>query len=323
VLYFGPALEESEIRYVTNAALCAPPAYERDPETGLDYAFARYYDSRLGRFLSADPMAGAITNPQSLNRYAYAVNNPANFTDPSGALTFPCSIYSACSEIGSDPFFSWLGWTPIFLGVAEGWWSGPGREPEYLQGLPIWRYFITGTNAFPCFVSKTCKVQLHFKINTACSKNAQQVISDAENNLPQFADFSGKFGPMGLPLGHADVQFGSVPVTQGATIPISLSGEVYTGGPDVMGTFNFNVSVNVISASANGFTFTTNPGHLLYPASISFSATDTGPGQIGFSIDIAGDYANAAMQTLFAVGGSDLESKQWNSFLKNVVKDCK
>ncbi len=58
--------------------------YERDPETGLDYAFARYYSARLGHFLSADPVGGSIPNPQSLNRYAYVVNNATNFTDPRG-----------------------------------------------------------------------------------------------------------------------------------------------------------------------------------------------------------------------------------------------
>ncbi len=50
---------------------------ERDAETGLDYAFARYYSSRLGRFMSIDPMGGDTSNPQSLNRYAYTWNRPA------------------------------------------------------------------------------------------------------------------------------------------------------------------------------------------------------------------------------------------------------
>jgi RHS repeat-associated protein len=58
--------------------------YERDPETGLDYAFARYYNQRIGRFMSVDSMAGSILDPQTLNRYAYARNNPINLTDPSG-----------------------------------------------------------------------------------------------------------------------------------------------------------------------------------------------------------------------------------------------
>ena len=58
--------------------------YERDTETGLDYAMGRYYDSTQGRLMSADPVGGAIADPQSLNRYPYAFNNPSNYTDPTG-----------------------------------------------------------------------------------------------------------------------------------------------------------------------------------------------------------------------------------------------
>ncbi|MFB3922567.1 MAG: RHS repeat domain-containing protein [Terriglobia bacterium] len=44
----------------------------------------RDYQSRLYRWLSPDPLAGDILNPQSLNRYAYALNNPTNLIDPLG-----------------------------------------------------------------------------------------------------------------------------------------------------------------------------------------------------------------------------------------------
>ena len=79
--------------------------YERDSETGLDYAFARYYNSRLGRFMSTDPLAGDITDPQTLNRYAYVRNNPVNFTDPSGMwLCAPDNesycVPSSCEDLG-------------------------------------------------------------------------------------------------------------------------------------------------------------------------------------------------------------------------------
>ncbi|MBI1738455.1 MAG: DUF4329 domain-containing protein [Acidobacteria bacterium] len=59
-------------------------SYERDGESSNDYAIARSHINRFGRFSSPDPMEGSIVNPQSLNRYAYVLNNPSNLTDPLG-----------------------------------------------------------------------------------------------------------------------------------------------------------------------------------------------------------------------------------------------
>ena len=61
--------------------------YERDSETGLDYAMNRYYNSRMGRFMSPDPVgiaSAALGSPQSLHRYAYVLNNPLIGIDPFG-----------------------------------------------------------------------------------------------------------------------------------------------------------------------------------------------------------------------------------------------
>jgi hypothetical protein len=38
----------------------------------------------MGRFVSPDPHGGQLDNPQSLNRYAYVVNNPLHNVDPTG-----------------------------------------------------------------------------------------------------------------------------------------------------------------------------------------------------------------------------------------------
>jgi RHS repeat-associated protein len=59
-------------------------SYERDSESGNDYAQARYYVSRLGRFSSTDPLAGNTGDPQSLNRYVYGRDLPVILVDPSG-----------------------------------------------------------------------------------------------------------------------------------------------------------------------------------------------------------------------------------------------
>jgi RHS repeat-associated protein len=64
---------------------------ERDGESQLDYFGARYYGSALGRFTSPDwnekpqPVPYAdLSNPQTLNLYAYLLNNPLGHADIDG-----------------------------------------------------------------------------------------------------------------------------------------------------------------------------------------------------------------------------------------------
>jgi RHS repeat-associated protein len=64
---------------------------ERDAESGNDYFGARYYASSMGRFMSPDWSAkvmpvpyAKMDNPQSLNLYAYVLNNPMTGRDPDG-----------------------------------------------------------------------------------------------------------------------------------------------------------------------------------------------------------------------------------------------
>ncbi|MCG3113083.1 MAG: hypothetical protein MCM46_14800 [Candidatus Manganitrophus sp. SB1] len=71
---------------------------ERDNETALYFYNARYYDSRIGRFISPDSIVQSRSNPQFLNRYSYVVNNPMKLIDPSGQVT-TCSG-SGCGWYG-------------------------------------------------------------------------------------------------------------------------------------------------------------------------------------------------------------------------------
>jgi RHS repeat-associated protein len=57
---------------------------ERDAESGVDQTKYRVLSSNTGRWLSPDRLGGRISNPQSLNRYAYVLNNPATLIDPLG-----------------------------------------------------------------------------------------------------------------------------------------------------------------------------------------------------------------------------------------------
>jgi RHS repeat-associated protein len=70
---------------VLESGVPAPYAFtgrEWDPESGLYYYRARYYDPKIGRFLTEDPLG--LTD--GINRYAYVKNNPVNRKDPSGMI---------------------------------------------------------------------------------------------------------------------------------------------------------------------------------------------------------------------------------------------
>lgn len=84
---FGAAPNESGGAHGPKRRAAAPPltrygftGREHDPDAGLIYYRARWYDPRLGRFISEDPLglAGGI------NQYAYVSNDPLNKTDPLG-----------------------------------------------------------------------------------------------------------------------------------------------------------------------------------------------------------------------------------------------
>lgn len=90
---------------------CSPTykftGYEYDSETGNYYAYGRYYSSRLGRFMTTDPLGGDVGNPQSLNRYTYTNNNPTSLVDPVGLQTD--GPFEQCYEFGVQ-YTTWISW---------------------------------------------------------------------------------------------------------------------------------------------------------------------------------------------------------------------
>jgi RHS repeat-associated protein len=55
-----------------------------DPDLGLYYLRARYFNPVTGRFLARDPADGRTTDPRTLHKYLYAAANPINLADPTG-----------------------------------------------------------------------------------------------------------------------------------------------------------------------------------------------------------------------------------------------
>lgn len=82
----------------------------RDASAGLMYYGARYYDATLGRFVSADTVVPNAGNPQSLNRYAYTLNNPVRYTDPTGHFTDEEIQKSLKDEYGENWERVWKAW---------------------------------------------------------------------------------------------------------------------------------------------------------------------------------------------------------------------
>ncbi|MEQ1606466.1 MAG: RHS repeat-associated core domain-containing protein [Pyrinomonadaceae bacterium] len=92
--------------------------YQKDAETSLDFAEARMYENRFGRFTTVDPLlaSGNSSNPQTFNRFIYVGNNPISITDPSGLLWYS-------QQRGGKTYYDWFNsdpgqdWTPVnFVG---------------------------------------------------------------------------------------------------------------------------------------------------------------------------------------------------------------
>ncbi len=87
-----------EVRYTSSALptkYTFTGQYSNVSDFGLMYYGARWYDVSLGRFAQADTIIPQPGNPQSWDRYAYTLNSPLMYTDPSG--------HQACGNSYSDP----------------------------------------------------------------------------------------------------------------------------------------------------------------------------------------------------------------------------
>ncbi|MBU1934945.1 RHS repeat-associated core domain-containing protein, partial [Patescibacteria group bacterium] len=116
---------------------------ELDDETGLMYYGARYYDPVIGRFLAVDPLVldEAVTteqnlqdilhNPQMLNGYSYALNNPVLFVDLFGESAVTMEGFGQMLDgtvktvLGLFPIFSKnpakaaVGWSLSYSGARD------------------------------------------------------------------------------------------------------------------------------------------------------------------------------------------------------------
>jgi RHS repeat-associated protein len=196
------------------------PAYKMagmkfDQESGDYYTLNRYYPPNLGRWMSPDPLAGDITNPQSLNRYAYVSNNPMTLIYPLGLegksniklqaapQSSGCTlngIYTACyvvaSLVGAGAAYPlpppYEGWEPVSGGAQpdcpgcyyETW--GPFKDaiwdPDNPDTWGLWGIFWTQTSN----TTWTFQSPLSFQETVETFKNVGIAPSPIDNKYNPF-----------------------------------------------------------------------------------------------------------------------------------------
>ena len=143
--------------------------YEKDDESGLDFAQARYYNSGLGRYTSVDPLtaSASIKNPQTFNRYSYVLNSPYKFTDPLGLIpesTGACG--SRCPNSGPTVDGSafrgrdatW-DWAREYYGSVEGYSLGQPDGSTVVENLASNFAYIFAPRSAPVAVGASTSVQ--------------------------------------------------------------------------------------------------------------------------------------------------------------------
>ena len=96
-----------------------------DIGSGLYFYRARYYDAKIGRFISSDPHPGMLGDPLSLNsKYIYVRNNPLNLVDPNGKWGVLVGI--------------------LVVAVVAGIYNGATNSNGASFGTNFWQGFVAG-----------------------------------------------------------------------------------------------------------------------------------------------------------------------------------
>jgi RHS repeat-associated protein len=230
---------------------------ERDSETSgwqdaLDWTPNRLYSEGFGRWFSPDSLSGDITNPQSLNRYAYVMNNPTTLTDPLGLVCkkgedcppddgggSPIWDEGACTELTVDG---------VYLGnTCAGQPGHKGRDHGEGGSIVVTNPSQTGTKQ-----TTIGNVLSRLASALACDPECTSFL--AQNGLDPMAVLSniqnGNFG-------HADISENGDPNSIAAVSPVSAS---------INGVADTSIFVNnqgaFFQGSAGGASMTIGPKHL-------------------------------------------------------------
>ena len=205
--------------------------HPQQENTGLQYMKARWMDPATGTFLSVDPVVRNIANPQSLNAYSYAENNPISIVDPTGmgAACAPGPLPACGGEIAIPPVVITLpssypvasqaaGESSSTAGVSSGDATGGlnGGGPASPPGNPA--------NSAPTSHSGTGDSLVDAAIREADSLERDSI--DVERQTGKSIDFSQNLDKNGSPFGNRTSQDTTGGKTHGNTISLDRRPEV-------------------------------------------------------------------------------------------------
>ena len=141
---------------------------ENDADTELMYYGARYYSPEYRVFVQPDTMLPDVYNSQALNRYAYCLDNPVRYTDPSGhAIDYAVDVPFLLISLGMlihEPnltnlgFFAWDVVAAAFPGIIG---SYSVRGPKVVK---YYAEYIKAVDDLPKYT------RYGYKINTGVTK---------------------------------------------------------------------------------------------------------------------------------------------------------
>ena len=229
-----------------------------DPFTTTTQLGARTYQPTLGRFLTDDPILDT-GDPQSINGYAYADNNPATNTDPTGAICGNDGGNANCNRDGGQGSSSngasprpnpngGYSYTDQGDDAQHGWSNGGHTAPKITHiSRPVIHYAAQATSpiiaqakfnaaqtgqpdgalAAGC-TTQACYVRWHFEHDTVWNRITAAGVQDAN---PTCTHSAWQIGVCYLAVG--------ISVAAGATsLPVvdGLAGETLSGAADTAAT---------------------------------------------------------------------------------------
>ncbi|HET9180462.1 MAG TPA: RHS repeat-associated core domain-containing protein [Terriglobia bacterium] len=252
----------------------------------------RELSAALGRWMTPDALGGDVTNPQSLNRYAYVTNNPTTMTDPLGL--YQSSIPQGCHK----ELDGWYG---------EGTWKIV-CDQDSLGSLPGGQQTSGGDpparSSSPPDISKT------WSRTFPCAESATQLMSDVQNDFGAFAS---------NPLGPFIAKFPDQPLRMGNSYDIYAGLFMFNdAGPVYLNDLRVKVTAQI----PNAWVFTTDPAHHVFDGTIAFIASSAGHGQVSFSITASANFTSWLNKYILGSTIRAGEESTWTNLLDKVQTHC-